>query len=103
MGINDDVTSLWDEFSKNGQFSSAPEGTYVSGAISGTVILRPGETKEVTVVMGWYFPDRDFFGIPVGELDWYVERITVNFLGYSVSYLYKKVPYNHTKCQISQH
>lgn len=70
FGTNNDVASLWKDFSENGTFSTVAEGEFVSGAISGTVDLLPGETKEVTLVMGWYFPERDFFGLLVGELGW---------------------------------
>ena len=38
----------------------------MSGAVAGHVTLLPGERKEVTLVLGWYFPDRDFLGIPIG-------------------------------------
>ena len=40
----------------------------MTGAAAASVTLGPGETKEVTIVLGWYFPDRDFLGIPVGRL-----------------------------------
>ena len=43
----------------------------MTGAAAATVNLGPGETKEVTIVLGWYFPDRDFLGVPVGEYQLY--------------------------------
>ncbi len=38
----------------------------MTGAVSGQVSLKPNEVKEVTIVLGWYFPERDFLGLPVG-------------------------------------
>ena len=39
----------------------------MNGAAAGMVTLGPYQTKEVTIVLGWYFPDRDFIGLRVGE------------------------------------
>ena len=62
------VNSLWKQYETTGEFT-APElgGHYLTGAASASVILGPGETKEVTIILGWYFPDRDFLGLPVGK------------------------------------
>ena len=40
----------------------------MTGATSASVTLGPMETTEITVVLGWFFPDRDFLGLPVGQL-----------------------------------
>jgi uncharacterized protein (DUF608 family) len=63
------VSSLWEEYETNGEFTVPPKlgGQYVTGAAAGSVNLGPGETKEVTIILGWYFPDRDFLGLPVGR------------------------------------
>ncbi len=66
VGTSNSVTSLWKDFSTSGSFSEVTEGSYVAGAVSGQVSLKPNEVKEVTIVLGWYFPERDFLGLPVG-------------------------------------
>lgn len=68
FGANVDVLSLWDEFETKGTFTAPQQGqNYVTGAATASVSLGPGETKEVTIVLGWYFPDKEFFGLPVGR------------------------------------
>ncbi|XP_064405275.1 uncharacterized protein LOC135350425 [Halichondria panicea] len=67
VGTSNSVTSLWKDFSTSGSFSEVTEGSYVAGAVSGQVSLKPNEVKEVTIVLGWYFPERDFLGLPVGN------------------------------------
>ena len=61
------MASLWKEFSSSGSFGIPKDGYFVNGAAAGTVELGPGETKEVTIVLGWYFPNRDFLGLQEGE------------------------------------
>ena len=68
MGAGDDLMSMWSGFTASGQIPGMSDGPHVTGMVSGQVTLEPGETKEVTIVLGWYFPDRDFLGIPVGML-----------------------------------
>ena len=68
------VSSLWSEFETKGKFAAPdPDGHYVTGAAAASVQLGPGETKEISIILGWYFPDRDFFGLPVGR---FVEKLT---------------------------
>ena len=69
MGAGDDLMSMWSGFTASGQIPGMSDGPHVTGMVSGQVTLEPGETKEVTIVLGWYFPDRDFLGIPVGMFD----------------------------------
>jgi len=40
----------------------------VTGAASASVKVGPKQTAEITIVLGWSFPDRDFLGLQVGEL-----------------------------------
>ena len=68
MGAGDDLMSMWSDFTASGQIPGMSDDPHVTGMVSGQVTLEPGETKEVTIVLGWYFPDRDFLGIPVGML-----------------------------------
>ena len=65
--MNNDVYSLWEEFASTGSFGPPHNGYFVNGAAAGMVTLEPYQTKEVTSVLGWYFPDRDFLGLHVGE------------------------------------
>ncbi len=58
--------SLWKEFAEKGQFTKPTGEYYVTGTTAANVTLAPGETKEVTIVLGWYYPDRDFLGLHVG-------------------------------------
>ena len=66
-GANNDVSLLWSQFAATGSFESFTEGYFVNGAAAGMVTLGPYETKEVTIVLGWYFPNRDFIGLRVGK------------------------------------
>ena len=68
FGADVNISSLWDEYATKGEFTApAAGGQYVTGAAAASVSLGPGESKEVTIVLGWYFPDRDFLGLPVGR------------------------------------
>eukprot|EP00731_Ephydatia_muelleri_P017922 Em0010g1020a len=66
-GASNDVYSLWQQFASSGSFEAFKEGYLVNGAVAGTVELGPGETKEVTIVLGWYFPNREFIGYRLGN------------------------------------
>ena len=67
-GASNDVFSLWQTVASSGSFEAFKEGYLVNGAAAGTVELGPGETKEVTVFLGWCFPNREFIGYHLGEL-----------------------------------
>ena len=67
FGTADDSVTLWQQFESEGQLPGATEGSYMTGATSATVSLGPMETAEITIVLGWFFPDRDFLGLPVGQ------------------------------------
>ena len=69
FGADLDVYTLWKEYESKGEFTTPQGGYYVTGAAAASVTLGPGETKEVTIVLGWFFPDRDFLGLPVGRLN----------------------------------
>ena len=67
FGTADDSVTLWQQFESEGQLPGATKGSYMTGATSATVSLGPMETAEITIVLGWFFPDRDFLGLPVGQ------------------------------------
>ena len=66
FGTSDDSFALWQEFESKGQLSGASSGSYVTGAASASVSVAPNGTAEITIVLGWFFPDRDFLGLNVG-------------------------------------
>ena len=66
FGTSDDSFTLWQEFESKGQLSGASSGSYVTGAASASVPVAPNGTTEITIVLGWFFPDRDFLGLHVG-------------------------------------
>ena len=46
--------------------SGASSGSYVTGAASASVPVASNGTAKITIVLGWFFPDRDFLGLHVG-------------------------------------
>jgi uncharacterized protein (DUF608 family) len=66
FGTSDDSFTLWQEFESKGQLSGASSGSYVTGAASASVPVAPNRTAKITIVLGWFFPDRDFLGLHVG-------------------------------------
>lgn len=56
--VGNNIKDLWGKFSEKGQFEEVnynKEGAY--GAISAKSKITPGETKTITIGMGWYFPN----------------------------------------------
>ena len=66
FGTSYDSFTLWQEFEIKGQLSGASSGSYVTGAASASVPVAPNGTAEITIVLGWFFPDRDFLGLNIG-------------------------------------
>ena len=58
----------------------------MNGTAPGIVTPGPYLTKEVTIVLGWYFPDKDFLGLHVGVrcVNVWVEVIGVMYEGMKV-------------------
>ena len=69
LGISDDFTELWSQFASTGRFETPKEGQNynVNGAASVSATLAPGETKTLTIIMAWYYPNRDFQGKVFGN------------------------------------
>jgi non-lysosomal glucosylceramidase len=76
----DDLDDLWADFSSDGQLSNAtdatpsPVGRTWNGALAVPSSLDPGESRTVTFVIAWHFPNRyvnwsqrRFFGIEDGK------------------------------------
>lgn len=61
----EDETALWETFTRDGAFNdikgpqgpSAPGRTW-NGALAAQISLGPNETREVTFVLAWHFPNR---------------------------------------------
>ncbi len=84
FGADENVNSLWKEFETKGAFTAPTQGGhYMTGAAAASVVLGPGETKEVTIVLGWYYPDRDFLGLPVGRL---IKMYMYNYVAHTGQY-----------------
>jgi len=67
FGTANDYFTLWQQFAAEGTLSGASSGSYVTGAASASVKVGPKQTAEITIVLGWSFPDRDFLGLQVGN------------------------------------
>ena len=67
LGTSDDPFTLWQKFESTGQLPGTTAGSYVTGAASASASVGPNETTTITIVMGWFFPDRDFLGLHVGK------------------------------------
>lgn len=70
-GVGDNVTSAWASVfgSSSGAASGAdavpPSGTHGMLSVSGS--LPPGSSGTLSIVLAWYFPDRDHVGFDVGN------------------------------------
>ena len=79
FGVGDDPAALFAAFSSGGGFAPGTNGDGVTGgsfaavqAAHGAVavtspMIAPGETASVSVVFSWYFPNRDYYGLKVGQ------------------------------------
>ncbi len=60
----DDLRSFWQEFTRDGlshasqNSSTSADGRTYNGAISVAIRCEPGESKTVTFVLAWHFPNR---------------------------------------------
>ncbi len=66
-GWNTDLLAFWDDFSADGQLdkgkgsygaAKAPANAYLRGSLAVKVDLAPGETKTITFLITWHFPNR---------------------------------------------
>ncbi len=68
----DTLQTLWTDLSEDGSLSGSesagpsPAGQTLDGALSFPVVLEPGESRTITLVLAWYFPNathgRDAWG-----------------------------------------
>lgn len=62
--VSDSFSQIWKQFSTHGNLLSTVEsfGDGFHGAASVNVTVGPGDEKTLTMVLGWYYPNRDFTG-----------------------------------------
>ena len=82
FGTSDDSFTLWQEFESKGQLSGASSGSYVTGAASASMPVAPNGTAEITIVLGWFFPDKDFLGLHVGMCTYVHTYIRIQVYNY---------------------
>ena len=68
----DDFQKWWDEFLAKGRFPSAPsrpsaEGTTEYATLAAHFPLQPGESRQVTWVLAWHFPNTENYWIQEPE------------------------------------
>ncbi|ANW95304.1 hypothetical protein AXE80_02935 [Wenyingzhuangia fucanilytica] len=56
--VADDLNVLWNTFNENGAFNTPDKTSGAYGALSAQANLKPGETRTITIALGWYFPNR---------------------------------------------
>jgi non-lysosomal glucosylceramidase len=62
----DDLGAMWADFADDGRLSNAadstpsPAGRTWNGALAAPFTLAPGETRTVTFIVAWHFPNRYF-------------------------------------------
>jgi len=78
FGISDDPSKLFQSFSSLGGFSQGSVNGVIGGYFSGmkaahgavsvtSPMIQPGETISLSIVFSWYFPNRDYYGLNVGQ------------------------------------
>lgn len=75
LGVSSDPSALYASFSSTGGFptqGSVVGGPFANtqagcGAVIVTATIPPGATVSQSVVLGWYFPNRDYYGKNVGQ------------------------------------
>ncbi|MDO8682013.1 MAG: GH116 family glycosyl-hydrolase [Armatimonadota bacterium] len=74
----DGMRLFWTDFSSDGRLTDngvhnpSPDGKSDVGSLCARVSLKPGESKDITFLLTWYFPHRGADGHTVGVLhNWY--------------------------------
>ncbi|MEN6643111.1 MAG: GH116 family glycosyl-hydrolase [Armatimonadia bacterium] len=61
-GWNTDLLHFWDDFSADGKLDNVPampqENNFLRGSLATQFELAPGETRTVTFLLTWHFPNR---------------------------------------------
>ena len=62
--ISDSFEQIWKQFEEHGYLVSSSKsiGSGFHGAVAINVTVGPGEERTLTMVLGWFYPNRDFTG-----------------------------------------
>ena len=63
--VSDSFEQIWKQFEEHGYLGSASKtfGSSFHGATAVNVIAKPGKERTLTLVLGWFYPNRDFTGM----------------------------------------
>ena len=63
--VSDSFGRIWKQFSTHGYLQSTAKsfGGGFHGATAINVTVGPGDEETLTMVLGWYYPNRDFTGV----------------------------------------
>ena len=77
LGVANDPAALFSAFSTAGAFAPGSNGGVTGGTFSGvpaahgavivSATIPPGATVAQSIVLSWYFPNRDFYGANIGQ------------------------------------
>ena len=64
--VSDSFAEIWKQFDEHGYLLSRSKsfGNGFYGAAAVNVTVEPGKEKSLTMVLGWFYPNRDFTGMP---------------------------------------
>ena len=62
--VSDSFEQIWQQFDEHGYLLSShiSFGNGFHGAAAANLTVGPGEEKVLTMVLGWFYPNRDFTG-----------------------------------------
>lgn len=64
--VSDIFGDIWKQFDNHGYLVSTPKSFGIGafyGAASVNVTVEPGMEETLTIVLGWFYPNRDFTGL----------------------------------------
>ena len=63
--VGNSFAEIWEQFNKYGYLTSSSKsfGNGLYGAASVKVTVEPGKETTLTMVLGWFYPNRDFTGM----------------------------------------
>lgn len=68
--VSNSFHQIWKQFSKHGHLLSTKKsfGSGFYGAACVNITVKPGEENTLTMVLGWFYPNRDFTGTLMNDL-----------------------------------
>ena len=63
--VSNNFEQIWKKFEEHGCLVSTIKtfGNGFSGAAAVNVTVEPGKERTLTLVLGWFYPNRDFTGM----------------------------------------